>query len=116
MVRVLDLLFQGEDSDRVTIYQLICLFCVREGLTSLIKKYEGREYIHGVKVCQGSPCLSQLLYSNLCFIVFFKADAREAQCMKNIMNDYEKASSQAINYAKSEVYFSRNTSIQLTTN
>ncbi|MCI00775.1 RNA-directed DNA polymerase (Reverse transcriptase), partial [Trifolium medium] len=37
------------------------------------------------------------------------ADVREAQCMKKILNVYEKASRQAINYAKSEVYFSRNT-------
>jgi hypothetical protein len=29
--------------------------------------------------------------------------------MKRILNDYEKASGQAINYSKSEVYFSRNT-------
>ncbi|GAU29295.1 hypothetical protein TSUD_226660 [Trifolium subterraneum] len=37
------------------------------------------------------------------------ADVREVECMKKILNDYEKASGQAINYAKSEVYFSRNT-------
>jgi hypothetical protein len=37
------------------------------------------------------------------------ADVREAQCMKKILNDYEKAFGQAINYAKSEIYFSRNT-------
>jgi hypothetical protein len=29
--------------------------------------------------------------------------------MKKKLNDYEKASGQAINYSKSEVYFSRNT-------
>jgi hypothetical protein len=29
--------------------------------------------------------------------------------MKKILDTYEKASGQAINYAKSEVYFSRNT-------
>jgi hypothetical protein len=29
--------------------------------------------------------------------------------MKQILNDYERASGQAINYTKSEVYFSRNT-------
>jgi hypothetical protein len=29
--------------------------------------------------------------------------------MKKILNDYVKASGQAINYAKSEIYFSRNT-------
>ncbi|KAK2445802.1 putative mitochondrial protein [Trifolium repens] len=38
-----------------------------------------------------------------------RADIREANCMKKILNDYEKASGQAVNYTKSEVYFSRNT-------
>jgi hypothetical protein len=79
-----------------------------EGLTSLIKKYEGRGDIHGVKVCRGAPSLSHLLFADDCFL-FFRADAREAQCMKQILNDYERASGQAINYTKSEFYFSRNT-------
>jgi hypothetical protein len=79
-----------------------------EGLTSLIKKYENKGDIHGVKVCRGAPSLSHLLFADDCFL-FFRADIREAQCMKRILNDYEKASGQAINYSKSEVYFSRNT-------
>jgi hypothetical protein len=61
-----------------------------------------------VKVCKGAPSLSHLLFADDCFL-FFSADIREAQCMKRILNDYEKASGQAINYSKSEVYFSRNT-------
>ncbi|CAJ2642045.1 unnamed protein product [Trifolium pratense] len=80
-----------------------------EGLTYLIKKYEGRGDIHGVRVCRGAPSLSHLLFADDCFL-FFRADVRKAQCMKQILNNYEKASDQAINYAKSEVYFSRNTS------
>jgi hypothetical protein len=79
-----------------------------EGLTTLIKKSEGRGDIHGVKVCRGAPSLSHLLFADDCFL-FFRADIREAQSMKKILNDYEGASGQAINYAKSEVYFSRNT-------
>jgi hypothetical protein len=74
----------------------------------LIKKYEGRGDIHGVKVCRGPPSLSHLLFADDCFL-FFMADIREENCMKSILNDYEKASGQAVNYAKSEVYFSRNT-------
>jgi hypothetical protein len=62
-----------------------------EGLTSLIKKYEGRGDIHGVKVCRGAPSLSHLLFADDCFL-FFRADAREAHCMKQILNDYERAS------------------------
>ncbi|PNX58969.1 ribonuclease H, partial [Trifolium pratense] len=69
----------------------------------------GRGDIHGVRVCRGAPSLSHLLFADDCFL-FFRADVREAQCMKQILNNYEKASDQAINYAKSEVYFSRNTS------
>ncbi|PNX78725.1 ribonuclease H, partial [Trifolium pratense] len=42
-------------------------------------------------------------------VTFMVADIREAQCMKKILNDYEKASGHAINYTKSEVYYSRNT-------
>ncbi|KAK2382439.1 hypothetical protein QL285_069974 [Trifolium repens] len=79
-----------------------------EGLTSLIKKYENKGDIHGVKVCRGAPSLSHILFADDCFL-FFRADIREAQCMKRILNDYEKALGQAINYSKSEVYFSRNT-------
>jgi hypothetical protein len=79
-----------------------------EGLTALIKKYEARGDLHGVKVCRGAPNISHLLFADDCFL-FFRANVREAQCMKKILNDYEKASGQAINYVKSEVYFSRNT-------
>jgi hypothetical protein len=35
-------------------------------------------------------------------ILFLRADVREARCMKNILNIYEKPSGQAINYAKSK--------------
>ncbi|MCH79971.1 hypothetical protein A2U01_0000733, partial [Trifolium medium] len=38
-----------------------------------------------------------------------RANEKEAQCMKKILDIYEKASGQAINYAKSEVYFNMNT-------
>ncbi|MCI25100.1 replication protein A 70 kDa dna-binding subunit, partial [Trifolium medium] len=42
-------------------------------------------------------------------VIYMVADVLEANCMKKILNIYEKASRQAINYTKSEVYFSRNT-------
>jgi hypothetical protein len=78
-----------------------------EGLTTLIKKYEGTWDIHGIKVSRGS--LASHTFSLLMTIFFFRADIREANCMKKILNDYEKASGQAVNYTKSEVYFSMNT-------
>ncbi|PNX99611.1 ribonuclease H [Trifolium pratense] len=56
-----------------------------EELTSLIKKHESRGDIHGVRVCRGAPCISHLLFADDCFL-FFRANIREAQCMKNILN------------------------------
>jgi hypothetical protein len=41
-----------------------------EGLTTLIKKYEGRGDIHGIKVCLGAPSLSHLLFADDCFLFF----------------------------------------------
>jgi hypothetical protein len=64
------------------------ILCV-EGLTTLIKKYEGRGNVHGVKVCRGAHSLSQLLFADDCFL-FFRADVRKAHCMKNILNAYTR--------------------------
>jgi hypothetical protein len=86
-----------------------------EGLTTLVKKYEGRGDIHGVKVCRAAPSITHLLFADDCFL-FFRADEKEAECMKQLLNDYERASGQAINFAKSEVYFSRNTSPNIKAN
>jgi hypothetical protein len=83
------------------------ILCV-EGFTQLIKKYEARGDIHGVKVCRGVPSISHLLFVDDGFL-FFGADVREVQCMKKILQDHEHASGQAINFAKSEIYFSKNT-------
>jgi hypothetical protein len=61
-----------------------------------------------VKVCRGAPIITHLLFADDCFL-FFRADENEAQCMKRFLNNYVKASGQAINFSKSEVYFSCNT-------
>ena len=56
-----------------------------------------------------APIVSYLLFADDCFL-FFRAEPSEAMVMKNILEVYESASGQAINYQKSEIFFSRNVS------
>lgn len=56
----------------------------------------------------GAPTISHLLFADDCYF-FFKATEREAGVMKNILDRYERESGQMINYNKSTVMFSPNT-------
>lgn len=51
--------------------------------------------------------ISHLLFADDSFL-FFRANDNETTTVKRILQTYEEASGQEINYSKSEVYFSRN--------
>jgi len=76
-----------------------------EGLSALICKAERCGDLHGISICTHAPTISHLLFADDCFL-FFMADEKEAQVMKNILHTYELASGQAISLPKSEVFFS----------
>lgn len=79
------------------------ILCV-EGLSNLIKQAERRGDIHGAQICKPAPIISRLLFTDDCFL-FFRASQRECDTMKLILNKYEAASGQAVNMAKSEIFF-----------
>ena len=72
-----------------------------EGLSIILKYYERRGVIHGVKVCKGTPILSLVICYQL--FLFCKAGKSEATTLKNILDIYGKTSNQLINYQKSEI-------------
>lgn len=78
-----------------------------EGLSILIKDAMQRGVLHGVSICQGAPMVSHLLFADDSFL-FFRANEGETRAMKDILRIYEEASGQEVNFAKSEVFFSRN--------
>lgn len=82
---------------------------VAEGLTALIHRAVTTGELHGVQICRNAPILTHLLFANDCFL-FFRATHGEVTIMQRILNTYEAASGQAINFAKSEVSFSSNVS------
>lgn len=80
-----------------------------EWLSAIIKNYEATGVIHGCKVARGAPSVSHLLFADDCYF-FFRASKTEVSIMKSILNRYEHISGQEINYSKSNIVFSPNTS------
>lgn len=82
-----------------------------EGLSTLIRKAEQRGYIHGISICSNAPIISHLFFGDDCFFFFSRAEEREVNMIKNILEVYEAASRQSISLPKSEVYYSRSVPI-----
>lgn len=80
-----------------------------EGLSAIIRCTENAGLLHGCTVARGAPTISHLLFVDDCYF-FFKATGEEANVMKRILNRYADISGQMINYNKSVVTFSPNTS------
>lgn len=85
----------------------IYILCA-EGLSSILRRNEEAGLLHGCGITRGAPPISHLLFTDDCYF-FFKENGSEASVMKRILNRYEDISGQVINYIKSAVMFSPNT-------
>ena len=75
----------------------------------MIRRNESAGLLHGCTIARGAPAISHLLFADDCYF-FFKAVGPEANVMKRILNRYEEISGQKVNYTKSALTFSPNTS------
>lgn len=76
-----------------------------EGLSALIRKYEIRKRIHGIKICRKAPIISHMFFADDSYL-YCKADTEEAIKVFELIEMYGRASGQRINNAKSSVFFS----------
>lgn len=83
------------------------LLCA-EGLSSLIRKNQASGALHGCKIANSAPIVTHLFFADDSYL-FFRATVTEAQCIKECLSLYEKATGQQINFQKSSISFSRNT-------
>lgn len=65
------------------------LLCI-EGFTALIRKYESRGIIQGIKVAQRAPSISHILFADDCY-VFCKASLESANRVIEMLHLFEKA-------------------------
>lgn len=82
-----------------------------EGLSALIKRYEGLGWLHGVRVARNAPTISHMLFADDSYI-FCKASGGETSKLMELLAKFERASEQKVNYTKSSVFFSPNNSYE----
>uniref|UniRef100_A0A803QQJ5 Reverse transcriptase n=1 Tax=Cannabis sativa TaxID=3483 RepID=A0A803QQJ5_CANSA len=85
------------------------LICV-EAFSSLIKHYEVSQQIRGIRVANGAPVFSQMLFADDSY-VFCRANDNDSNKMLTLLHDFEYASGQKVNFSKSSVFFSCNTQL-----
>ena len=84
-------------------------FICAEAFTSLLAREEELGRLHGVSICRSAPSISHLLFADDS-LVFCQAKQEEVQMTSDVLDLYAMASGQCINFEKSYVYFSSNTS------
>ena len=67
--------------------------------------------LHGAKASHNGPEFSHLLFTDD-NLLFARANRQACRIIFDILNQYEQASGQKINYEKSEVSFSRGISVE----
>ncbi|KAL0700618.1 hypothetical protein Bca4012_056740 [Brassica carinata] len=86
-----------------------------EGLSRLIRQNIQHRKIHGFKASRSGPAICHLLFADDS-LVFCKATEEEGHNLLNILNTYQRASGQEINYKKSAIAFSKGTPSNLQEN
>ena len=87
---------------------------VAEGLSCMLKGAEERGELEGIKVCREAPVISHLLFADDSLILMH-VDKKNADCLSDILNRYCANSGQKVSEAKSSIYFSSNTEVDVKT-
>ncbi|KAM6559477.1 hypothetical protein CsatA_028716 [Cannabis sativa] len=82
-----------------------------EGLTALINKFEARRAIQGCKVARGAPSITHMLFADDSYL-FFQATTEAATSVNTLLHTFQMASGQQVNFSKSSIFFSPNTTAQ----
>lgn len=81
-----------------------------QGLSHLFSKAVESKLIKGIKVANTSPIISHLFFADDS-LIFFRATKDDSLNVRRCIQKYEKASGQLVNFDKSALTFSPNTSI-----
>ncbi|XP_012477492.1 uncharacterized protein LOC105793109 [Gossypium raimondii] len=79
-----------------------------EGLSALMRLASKERLLKAAKASRRGPKITHLLFADDC-ILFGEATARGATVLKEILKEYGKSSGQCVNFNKSTIFFSTNT-------
>ncbi|XP_060960654.1 uncharacterized protein LOC133031222 [Cannabis sativa] len=82
-----------------------------EGLSMLINSAESNRTIHGCRVARGAPSITHMLFADDSYL-FCQASIGAAQGVRNLLSEFEQASGQKVNIAKSSIFFNPNSDAQ----
>ncbi|XP_062075025.1 uncharacterized protein LOC133779038 [Humulus lupulus] len=80
-----------------------------EGFYSLLRHFEHKGWLHGCKVASGAPLVSHMLFADDSYL-YCRVLVEEARNVQLLLRNFEQASEQKVNMAKSYIFFSTNTS------
>ncbi|MCH93722.1 hypothetical protein A2U01_0014675, partial [Trifolium medium] len=83
-------------------------------LSGLISKAQSNQGLHGVKIAPKAPEITHLLFADDS-LFFCRANKEEVTTLANIIQQYQAASGQLVNYNKSEMVFSKGVSSDIKT-
>lgn len=78
-----------------------------EGLSHLLKVAADKSDMHGCCISASAHAVTHLLFVDVSFLSF-NVSTEETQTVKNLLNEYEQQSGQAVNFHKSGSFFSFN--------
>lgn len=85
---------------------------VAEGLSILLRGAESRGELQGVRVCRDAPVVSHLLFADDSLILM-QANKENTDALKSLLDRYCSNSGQKISDAKSSIFFSANTNVEV---
>lgn len=82
-------------------------------LSKMMIAFEGKGEIKGIKLARGCPVLTHCFFSSDDSFFFLRANKENGRRMKEVLNEYCKASRQLKNIDKSCIFFSPNTPVEV---
>uniref|UniRef100_A0A803PSN7 Reverse transcriptase domain-containing protein n=1 Tax=Cannabis sativa TaxID=3483 RepID=A0A803PSN7_CANSA len=86
------------------------LLCAK-GLSSLLRQQERSRALIGFKVARIAPTISHLLFADDSFL-FSQASINSCNTIKEVLDLYERATGQQVNFQKSSLYFSTSVALR----